>query len=160
MGKIIEISSELEKSIVAFCVDELDYHINESYCAEEYADEIKAQIELLQLLGYTEEANDYEGQFDEYMQEYNDKVSKAKQGYTRVLDDDEIITSFIDDNLEDFAGFDCYEDTDGSGYRIAMDLMEEYMNSLSEEDKKQLADGLRKEPERYICIEQGIEKRG
>jgi hypothetical protein len=40
MAKTITISDELEKLIVAFCDDELNYHINESGCAEEYHHEI------------------------------------------------------------------------------------------------------------------------
>ena len=57
--KTITITDELEKEIYDFCDDELNYHINESGCAEEYEAEILAQIELLKLLGYTEEAEEY-----------------------------------------------------------------------------------------------------
>ena len=65
MGKIIEISPELEKDIVDFCDDELNYHINESGCADEYETEIKAQIELLRLLGYDDMANEYKDEYEE-----------------------------------------------------------------------------------------------
>lgn len=61
--KTINISASLEKSIVAFCNDELNYHINESGCANEYDSEIKAQIELLRLLGHTQMADDYAAQY-------------------------------------------------------------------------------------------------
>ena len=63
MGKIIEITPELEKDIVYFCDDELNYHINESGCVDEYETEIKAQIELLRLLGYDDKANKYENEY-------------------------------------------------------------------------------------------------
>jgi hypothetical protein len=71
--KTITISPELESKIVAFCNDELDYHIGESGCAEEYEDEITAQIELLRLLGYDDLANGYQDYFDEYMSEYENE---------------------------------------------------------------------------------------
>ena len=65
MGKIIEITPELEKDIVYFCDDELNYHINECDYADEYETEIKAQIELLRLLGYDDKANKYENEYDD-----------------------------------------------------------------------------------------------
>lgn len=64
----ITINRDLEKKIVAFCDDELNYHINECGCAEEYKNEIEAQIELLRLMGYDEMADDYEADFNEYME--------------------------------------------------------------------------------------------
>ena len=57
--KTVEISPKLERKIVAFCDDELNYHIFESGCADEYEDECMAQIELLKLLGYETLANSY-----------------------------------------------------------------------------------------------------
>ena len=71
--KTITISPELESKIVAFCDDELNYHIKESSCAEEYEDEITAQIELLRLLGHNDLADKYQDYFDEYMSEYEDE---------------------------------------------------------------------------------------
>lgn len=71
--KTIHISTELEQKIVAFCDDELNYHINESGHAEEYANEIEAQIELLRLLDHEDMARSYEEQFAEVMNEYDDK---------------------------------------------------------------------------------------
>lgn len=64
----ITINRDLEKKIVAFCDDELNYHINECGCAEEYKNEIEAQIELLRLMGYDEMADEYEADFNEYME--------------------------------------------------------------------------------------------
>ena len=69
----IEISNALAKKIIAFCNDELNYHINESGCADEYADEIEAQIELLKLLGKTSTANKYAKQFKEYMADFDEE---------------------------------------------------------------------------------------
>lgn len=63
MSKIITITPELEKNIVAFCDDELNYHINESGCAESYDTEIRAQIELLKLLGHNDIANEYSKEY-------------------------------------------------------------------------------------------------
>lgn len=60
--KTIQIDDELEKKIVKFCDDELNYHINESRCVDEYEDECFAQIELLKLLGYVATAKEYEDQ--------------------------------------------------------------------------------------------------
>ncbi len=62
--KVIKISSKMERKIVAFCDDELNYHINESGCANEYKDEIEAQIYLLNQLGYTDMADDYKKQYE------------------------------------------------------------------------------------------------
>lgn len=72
MSKTITISPELESKIVDFCDDELNYHINESGCAEEYETEITAQIELLRLLGHDDLANAYQDYFDEYMKNYEE----------------------------------------------------------------------------------------
>lgn len=63
-GKTITISPELESKILDFCDDELNYHINESGCPNEYDTEISAQIELLTLLGYTEIAEKYRNEFE------------------------------------------------------------------------------------------------
>lgn len=68
----IDISKDLKEKIIAFCDDELNYHINESGCADEYQDEIEAQIELLRLLGKKAMANKYEKQFNEYMADFED----------------------------------------------------------------------------------------
>lgn len=54
----IEINDALREKIIAFCNDELDYHITEC-CATDYHDEILAQIEILFLLGEVESARQY-----------------------------------------------------------------------------------------------------
>lgn len=72
MAKTIRISDSLEDKIVAFCDDELNYHINESGCAQEYEDEILAQIELLNLLGYTDMASRYAEDYEVYLDENAD----------------------------------------------------------------------------------------
>ena len=68
--KTIKISKAMEKKIVAFCADELNYHINESGCANEYKDEIKAQIYLLEQLGYADMAREYKEQYEEELKNY------------------------------------------------------------------------------------------
>lgn len=69
MPKTITISDELAKRIVDFCEDELNYHINESGCADEYDSEIKAQVELLDLLGYSDRADKYRNEYQSYLDE-------------------------------------------------------------------------------------------
>lgn len=76
-GKTITISPELEKKIVAFCDDELDYHINDSGCAEEYRSEIEAQIELLRLLGHEKTADKYEQEFLEPDEEMDEELEET-----------------------------------------------------------------------------------
>ena len=49
--KTVTVTSDLERRIVNFCDDELNYHINETIDPTEYESEIMAQIELLSLLG-------------------------------------------------------------------------------------------------------------
>ena len=85
----ININKELEDKIVAFCDDELNYHINESGCADEYQDEIEAQIELLRLMGYTRMADDYEAQFAEYMADFNDEYGDEDEDEYPEPDDNE-----------------------------------------------------------------------
>ena len=69
MSKTITISDELENLIVDFCKDELNYHINESGCADEYDGEIKGQIELLKLLGYADFAEQFQEDYQSYLDE-------------------------------------------------------------------------------------------
>lgn len=73
-GKTIRISEELERKILRFCDDELNYHINESGCAEEYHNEIMAQIELFQLLGYPNLAEAYENDYHKYLEEHYEDI--------------------------------------------------------------------------------------
>lgn len=76
-GITITISPELERRIVAFCDDELYYHIHESGCAEEYRSEIETQIELLRLLGHEDTANKYENEFTEELKtEFADELEE------------------------------------------------------------------------------------
>lgn len=64
MAKTITISDELAQNIYDFCEDELDWHINECV-ASEYESEILAQIELLRLLGYEEDADAWDEAYKE-----------------------------------------------------------------------------------------------
>lgn len=66
MCKTIKIRPQLEECIYDFCDDELNYHINESGCAEDYEYEIMAQIELLELLGYKDTAEEYRHDYRVY----------------------------------------------------------------------------------------------
>lgn len=70
MSKTIKITPKLEERIVKFCDDELNYHINE--CADgcvEYKNEILAQLQLLNLLGYREMSKEYKEQYRECLTE-------------------------------------------------------------------------------------------
>ena len=67
--KTIVVTKEMEDKIYDFCDDELNYHINESGCADEYAGETEAEIYILRQLGYNEAADTYERQMEEYMEE-------------------------------------------------------------------------------------------
>ena len=71
-GKEILVTEEMVQKIYDFCTDELNYHINESRCAEEYADEAEAEIYLLRQLGYHQEADDYERQMKKQTEEEED----------------------------------------------------------------------------------------
>lgn len=72
MAKTITITDEMEDAIVNVCYDELNYHINESGCPDEYELEIKTQIEMLRLLGHNDLAESYENQFNAKIQELSD----------------------------------------------------------------------------------------
>lgn len=63
MNKIISLNEEQVNRIVHFCKDELDYHINESGCADEYHGEILAEIELLHKLGEVSAAREFKRQY-------------------------------------------------------------------------------------------------
>ena len=80
MSKTISISDELESKIIRFCDDELNYHINESGCPDEYQDEILAQIELLRLLGKTDMADQYEEENKAHMEEFTEDKESEECG--------------------------------------------------------------------------------
>ncbi len=151
--KTIKISSEMEKKIVAFCDDELNYHINESGCADEYEDEIEAEIYLLNQLGYVDMANDYKAQYEAIKKDDQDEGESTTPG-----SDDDVIESFLEDHLEDFVGFDPYEDEDGYDYREAMGIVEEYLENLSVKEKHDIATGLLNDVAAYRCCDQKIIK--
>lgn len=68
--KNISITPSLEKDIVKFCDEELNYLINE--CLHGYIDsenEIKTLIEVLKLLGHTEMSLAYEKQYQDCVEE-------------------------------------------------------------------------------------------
>lgn len=79
---VIDVDEALKERTIAFCDDELNYHINESGYAEEYHGEILAEIELLFLLGKPDWAVEYA---DDYGNEILHDVDKQKELHT-VLD--------------------------------------------------------------------------
>ncbi len=56
---LVNFSERLRLNTIEFCDDELNYHINDSGCADEYDNEICCQIEILYLLGKKKLAKDY-----------------------------------------------------------------------------------------------------
>ena len=78
----IEISDALKERIIYFCNDELNYHIWESCCANEYHDEILAEIELLFLVGEKEKALDFAKLYSDCSKEdfyVSEKLSKEQK---------------------------------------------------------------------------------
>ena len=65
------------------------------------------------------------------------------------FDDKSVITDFIGKHLEDFVGYDPYADT--HNYSRACDEMEEYVNSLSDDEVKELATKILTEEEYLYC---------
>ena len=55
----IKLDDVLKKKVITLCVDGLNENINEREYIEDFHDEILTQIELLFLLGETEEARGY-----------------------------------------------------------------------------------------------------
>ncbi len=87
--KTIKVNAVLEKRIVAFCTDELNYHVNESGCADEYHDEILAQIELLYHLDYKRDAAMYEVQYKHVLTEMLlDEEDTRVKAYLKALHND------------------------------------------------------------------------
>ena len=74
----VKFSPNLASRTIAFCLDELNYHIDESGCAEEYHDENLAQIELLYQLGETDDAKMW---LESYKEKLEDVISRADSIY-------------------------------------------------------------------------------
>ncbi len=70
--------------------------------------------------------------------------------------DEEIIRAFIDEHLEDFVGFDPYKDESGYDYRSAMRVVEEYMSSLKEAEKEQLAVDIELNAINMVCEDRRV----
>ena len=67
--KTIKVNAALEKRILVSCSVRLNYHLYECAIADEYHDEILAQIELLYHLGYKPDAARYENQYKHFLTE-------------------------------------------------------------------------------------------
>ncbi len=76
----VRFCGDFKKRTIAFCKDELNYHINESGCADEYHDEICAQIELLYRLGDECSARKYKNQ---YLKSLNEQIREEPDFETR-----------------------------------------------------------------------------
>lgn len=161
--KILTIDDGMAQKIIDFCKDELSWH-NDECEADEYIGESEAEIFLLRELGETEEADYWEERLNECLEEKKAEGKRLKKAAKKALEEvsnDDYILGYIeeDDNLRDFVGFDCFEDTDGYDLRRAWGEAEEYVENLSSEDKKALADGLRKSPDDYFCCDMKVHKR-
>ena len=71
----VSFNETLKNRTIAFCEDELNYHINESGCANEYHDETCAEIELLYRLGKKRSARSYKRQ---YLAAINSQIEDRK----------------------------------------------------------------------------------
>lgn len=85
----VEFNEELKARTIAFCDDELNYHINESDCAEEYHGETCAEIELLYRLGEEDAARSYKKQYLATIKELikNEKDQDYKKDLKEMVED-------------------------------------------------------------------------
>ena len=153
--RTIKVPDEMAQKIIAFCEDELSWHINDCE-ADEYVDESEAEIFLLRELGEKESADNWEAELNEHLEEKKREKRLAKKHKKKAdleISDDAYILRYIeeDDNLKAFVGYNCFEDTDGYDLRRAWREAEKYVEGLSSEDKEALAEGLRKSPDNYFC---------
>ena len=63
----VDFNEALIERTKVFCDDELNYHINECSYAEEYNNEILAEIEILYRIGYEDLASDYYEEYARYL---------------------------------------------------------------------------------------------
>ena len=91
----VNFNETLKNRTIAFCEDELNYHINESGCANEYHDETCAEIELLYRLGKERSARSYKRQYlaainsqikDEYDIDYRKDLRALKDNFNKFWD--------------------------------------------------------------------------
>ena len=88
----IEFNEALRNRTIAFCKDELNYHINESGCPDEYHDETCAEIEILYRLGEERSAGNYKRQYLEVIteqieDEYNRNRKKELRAMKKELEE-------------------------------------------------------------------------
>ena len=76
---VIEVNDNLKKEIVAFCDDELNYHINESDCADKYHYETLAQIALLFLLDEARMASSYAYEYGNKLIGHPEQIELQKE---------------------------------------------------------------------------------
>lgn len=150
--KTIKIPDDMVSKIIDFCDDELNYHINESGCAEQYQGESEAEIFLLRELGQDSMADHYEEQLKEYLEETEEEPVKDSMPYEDIPDKD-LVEGFIEEHLEDFVGFDPYEDADGSDYRAARAIVEDYMGTRNDYQIAYLARCIRKDESACYCAD-------
>ncbi len=81
----VEFSSTLKKRTIAFCDDELNYHINDSGCANEYNGEILAQLEILYLLGEKDLAEQYKNDYSEVLADLESDSIYRKKEFARMM---------------------------------------------------------------------------
>lgn len=125
--KTIKISKELEKKIIAFCDDELNYHINDCDYPEEYKDEIDAQIELLKLMGYNDMAERFEEALEERLLEEDDAEEpiEISNSNDTCVKETSVITR--EDFFKDFVG----ATSQYSSYLILNTTVDDVIKSLS-----------------------------
>ena len=104
-GKTITISPELEQKIVSSYRDDLDWFIKECDDPAESEDKIEAMIEILRLLGYKEDADNFEAGYKNALEEAQEDEDDGTLSYRVVFASDEDkcdAENLLDDAFEDY----------------------------------------------------------
>ena len=105
MSKTIEISEELEQKIVSSYRNDLDWLIKECDDPAESEDKIESMIEVLRLLGYKEDADNFEAGYKNALEEAQEDEDDGTLSYRVVFASDEDkyeAENLLDDAFEDY----------------------------------------------------------
>lgn len=75
----VEIGGEFKSRLLYALNDLLEYHINDSDCANEYSTTILAHIELLYRMGKVEDAERYKNDYLEHLKDIEDSAEEIKE---------------------------------------------------------------------------------
>ena len=107
----------------------------------------KSELEIIEKYFLTGRNKNLSGHDD------NDNAGKKKNWKKIIRENTELLLDFIEENLEDFVGFDPYADTTGFGLQRAWKEKSTYVYSLPSETISALADEIREHPEDFYCEE-------